>query len=98
MGVEGGEELGILAITVITATTVIFEIVGPLGVKFAVNKVQGPPKTKEEKIIAKLSKTADEVDVFTHEVDEDICVYAECEDETFVYDKGDTLIVVEEDE
>ncbi len=97
-GVGQGAELGAIAITVITATTVIFEIAGPQGVKFAVNKVQGPPKSVEEKIIAKMSRTADEVNVFKFDVDEDICVYAECEDEDFVYAHEDTLVVVDDDE
>lgn len=35
---EIGQYLGSLAITIITATTVIFEIIGPIGVKYAVDK------------------------------------------------------------
>ncbi len=34
----GGKELGALAITMIAATTVVFEIIGPIGVRFAVTK------------------------------------------------------------
>ena len=33
-----GTELGAMAITIITATTVVFEIVGPLGVRYAVTR------------------------------------------------------------
>lgn len=36
-GVEGAH-LGALAITVIAATTVVFEIIGPIGVRFAITK------------------------------------------------------------
>jgi len=34
----GGKELGALAITIITASTVVFEIIGPIGIRFAVTK------------------------------------------------------------
>ena len=33
-----GTELGAMAITIITATTVVFEIIGPLGVRYAVTR------------------------------------------------------------
>jgi Kef-type K+ transport system membrane component KefB len=83
----GGEELGRLAITVIAATTVVFEIVGPMLVKFSVNRVRGPPKTEEEKIMRRLSRTATEVDILVSSVDEDLCVYDEPEEEKCVYEK-----------
>jgi hypothetical protein len=35
---ETGAELGAMAITIIAATTVVFEIIGPIGVRFAVTK------------------------------------------------------------
>jgi Kef-type K+ transport system membrane component KefB len=86
-GLPGGESIGRLVITVIAATTVVFEIIGPIGVKIGVSRVRGPPKTDEEKILRRLSKTADEVDVFDSTVNEDICVYEECEDDENVYGK-----------
>lgn len=33
-----GADLGAMAITIIAATTVVFEIIGPLGVRYAVNR------------------------------------------------------------
>lgn len=35
---EGGANLGAMAITVIAATTVVFEIIGPIGVRYAVSR------------------------------------------------------------
>lgn len=97
-GIEAAKEIGVIAITVITATTVIFEIIGPLGVKLAVARVQPKPKTKEQKILKKMSKTADEVDVFNYQVVEDVCVYGECDEEVFVYDHSQGTKVVEDED
>ena len=35
---EGGTDLGVMAITIIAATTVVFEIIGPIGVRYAVSR------------------------------------------------------------
>jgi Kef-type K+ transport system membrane component KefB len=35
---SGGEKLGALVITIVTLTTIFFEIIGPLGVKYALTK------------------------------------------------------------
>jgi Kef-type K+ transport system membrane component KefB len=35
---SGGEKLGAIIITVITLTTIFFEIIGPMGVKYALTK------------------------------------------------------------
>ncbi len=43
-GLEGGVYLGALAITIITATTVVFEIIGPISLRFAVTKAMEVPK------------------------------------------------------
>ena len=34
----GGERLGAMVITIVTLTTIFFEILGPMGVKFALTK------------------------------------------------------------
>lgn len=43
---EIGQYLGSLAITVITATTVVFEIIGPIGIRYAVGKAGEMKKYK----------------------------------------------------
>ncbi len=43
---EEGKSLAILVITTITATTIIFEIIGPIATKFAVTKAQEINKAK----------------------------------------------------
>lgn len=93
-GLDGGAELGVLAVTVITATTVIFEIIGPLGVKFAVRRIQGGPRTQEQKTISKMKRTADEIDIIDCDINEDIVVYDEEEEDDAVYtkEKGHTRI------
>lgn len=48
-GLPSGEELGALAITIITATTVVFEIIGPIGVRYAVTRSGETPETRFRK-------------------------------------------------
>jgi Kef-type K+ transport system membrane component KefB len=74
-GLPAGETLGAIAVSVITATTVIFEIIGPIGVRFAVTRVQGQSKKMEDKVSKRLRRIADEVDVFESDVEYQPLIY-----------------------
>jgi len=91
-GISGGEELGTIAVTIVMATTVVFEIIGPLGVKFAVSKTQVRPKTDQERLLARLKRTAEEIDIFDSRIDEDICVYEDGHIEPGPCHNVDTLV------
>jgi Kef-type K+ transport system membrane component KefB len=54
-GLEGGEYLGALVITIITISTIFFEILGPISVKYA---LQRAGEAHEPSGLKKLSKNA----------------------------------------
>lgn len=83
-----GEDIGAIAVTVIMGTTVFFEIIGPLGVKYAVGKVN-TPVDDNRRTIRKMARNCNNVQVMDSSVERESWVYSGGDERECIYTTGD---------